>query len=213
MKFNHVANWPLDTFLTAVLRERPPDTRRYQERLPQWTESGYAVLPAVILDLDGTIRYSKSGTFINGPEDIVIYPDVEPRLLEFFPDYLIFGVSNQGGVAYGHKTPEQDYAEIAKTLDLFDTEDLFFAIFSNHNHPKGTVVPYNHSSLMRKPNYGMLVLCEWYALQYHLVIDWDRSFMVGDREEDKLCAQTAGIPFMYAQNFFNRNIPEENESK
>lgn len=35
------------------------------------------VRPALCLDLDGTIRYSKNGDFINGPEDVALFEGVE----------------------------------------------------------------------------------------------------------------------------------------
>ena len=37
------------------------------------SEETYKVHPALFLDLDGTIRYSKNGKFINHPEDIELF--------------------------------------------------------------------------------------------------------------------------------------------
>jgi D-glycero-D-manno-heptose 1,7-bisphosphate phosphatase len=199
MKTPH--SWPMGEFLTAAVRERPEVDE--VENLKNYGENDYITLPALILDLDGTIRFSKSGEFIQGPDDIEIYADVEAKLLEYYPTTLIFGVSNQGGVAFGHKTPEQDRAEIEATIRMFDTQ-MFMAVFTAWQHPEGTVYPFNHYSLLRKPNYGMLVLCEWYAYQRSYIIDWNRSLIVGDRSEDKECAFRAGIGFEWTEKFFDR---------
>ena len=36
-----------------------------------------------------------------------------------------------------------------------------------------------------------------------MAIDWDKSLFVGDRPEDEQCANNAGIPFRYIDNFLN----------
>jgi D-glycero-D-manno-heptose 1,7-bisphosphate phosphatase len=161
---------------------------------------------ALCLDLDRTIRYSKSGTpFIKGPDDIALYLDVEPILHEWKQEgYLIFGVTNQGGVAFGYKTAEQNEAEIKRTLELF-SNDPFTRIYSSFMHPKGNVHPYNFRSLNRKPNIGMLASIEDDVAKHGYVIDWDNSLFVGDRNEDKECAKNAGIEFRWAKDFFGRS--------
>jgi histidinol phosphatase-like enzyme len=52
----------------------------------------------------------------------------------------------------------------------------------------------------------MLVLCEMKARDIEIIIDWDHSLMVGDREEDRECAERAGIAFQWADDFFERNV-------
>ncbi len=164
------------------------------------------VKKALVLDLDRTIRYSKSGTpFIKGPKDVAIYSDVEPILRRYRDEgWLIFGLTNQGGVAFGHKTVEDDKAEIRRTTNLF-TINPFTQIFSAYHHPGGDVHPYNYRSLLRKPSIGMLALCELSAGFNKCVIDWDNSIFVGDRKEDQECAANAGIEFRWAKEFFGRN--------
>jgi D-glycero-D-manno-heptose 1,7-bisphosphate phosphatase len=160
------------------------------------------VVPALCVDLDGTIRYSKSGDFIQGPEDIALYPEVERILWEYRDrDYLIFGISNQGGVAYGFKTLNQNEAEIDATLALF-SRNPFHILKTCLHHEKGMVSPWNVRSLLRKPSIGMLVLCEVEAFAEGYIVDWDRSVFVGDRTEDRACAENAGIEFREASDFF-----------
>lgn len=163
------------------------------------------IQPALCLDLDGTIRYSLNGDFINKPEDVALYPDVEAKIWDFRErGYLIFGITNQGGVAYGFKTPQDNDAEIEATIRLFE-RNPFHAIHSCLHHPGGNQHPYNHRSMFRKPQIGMLVQCEMDAWEAGYIVDWDKSLFVGDRPEDEECARNAGIEFQWAKDFFGRN--------
>jgi D-glycero-D-manno-heptose 1,7-bisphosphate phosphatase len=160
--------------------------------------------PALCLDFDGTIRYSKNGKFINHPDDVVLYQDVEQKIWTYRDKgYLVFGITNQGGVAFGYKSTEGNDQEIQRTLDLFE-ENPFHLVQSSYGHPEGTLPPFNHNSLLRKPYYGMLVLCEVEAKKIGVVVEWEKSIFVGDRPEDEACAQAAGLTFIEAATFFDR---------
>jgi len=162
------------------------------------------VAPALCLDLDGTIRYSKNGEFVNKPEDVALFEGVESKLWEYRnKGYLIFGITNQGGVAYGFKTNEDHHRELDAMLALF-FENPFHIIKSCFHHPSGKVEPYNHRSLLRKPDIGMLALCEVEAFEAGYIVDWDNSLFVGDRPEDEQCAKNASIAFRWANEFFGR---------
>ncbi|MCF7910884.1 MAG: HAD-IIIA family hydrolase [Candidatus Cloacimonetes bacterium] len=164
----------------------------------------YILKPALFLDLDDTIRYSKSGGFVSSPEDIALFEDVEEIIWNYKNEgFLICGITNQGGVAFGHKTIADNEAELQQTRSLFD-HDPFDMIMSCYSMPGGKVQPYNHRSLLRKPDIGMLVQCELQAFQEGIIIDWTKSIMVGDRDTDELCAGNAGIPFYWADSFFFR---------
>lgn len=162
------------------------------------------VMPALCLDLDGTIRYSTSGEFIKHPSDIALFDDVEAKLWEYRRSgHLIIGISNQGGVAFGIKSPQQDMLEMDTMLALF-SDNPFHLVKSCWNHEKGKVFPFNMRSLYRKPDIGMLAQCEFEAFNEGIVIDWNNSLFVGDRPEDEECAKRAGIQFMWAWQFFER---------
>jgi HAD-superfamily hydrolase, subfamily IIIA len=161
--------------------------------------------PALCVDLDGTIRYSKNGEFIEKPEDIALFEDVEAKLWEYRRNgYLIFGITNQGGVAYGFKTQADVDAEINRTIELF-VSNPFHVIKSCLHHPQGNTEPYSHRSLLRKPDIGMLVLCEIQAWEHGYIVDWSQSLLVGDREEDEKCANNASILYRHPNDFFDRN--------
>jgi D-glycero-D-manno-heptose 1,7-bisphosphate phosphatase len=173
------------------------------------SEENHKVQPALFLDLDGTIRYSKNGKFINHPEDIVLFEGVEDRIWKYRENgYLVVGVTNQGGAAFGYKTVLDIEVEIEKTLALFN-RNPFHKVKYAPGHAKGTVFPYNFRSLLRKPDIGMLVLAEVEFLAEGIILDWENSLLVGDRPEDQACAERAGIGFRLAHEFFNRPAPEE----
>lgn len=171
-------------------------------------EGGMEVRPALLIDFDGTIRYSVSGSkFIKNNADIALYEDVEIKLWEYRQKgYLILGVTNQGGVAFGIKTPLEEREEINTTLNLFKN-DPFHAVKRCWHHPAGRIFPFNYRSLCRKPDIGMLVQHELTMYEAGYVIDWQNSLLVGDRPEDEECAQRAAIRFEYAWKFFGRTNP------
>lgn len=163
------------------------------------------LMPALCLDFDGTIRTSKAGNkFIASAEDIALYPDVEAKLWEYRNNnFLLFGITNQGGVAFGIKSPEQDMTELDATLALFESNP-FHIIKTCWHHENGKVFPFNTRSLFRKPDIGMLAHCEFEVFNLGYVVDWNNSLFVGDRPEDEECARRAGIAFQSADTFFNR---------
>ena len=165
--------------------------------------------PALCLDLDGTVRYSRRGKFINTPDDIVLFDGVEVKLWKYrFDGWLVCGVTNQGGVAFGIKTPDQEQAEIDYMFGLFDSNP-FQLLQSCYHHEKGKHPAFGHRSLFRKPDIGMLAMLEYEAFNNNVVIDWNNSLFVGDRPEDEECAKRAGIAFQWAWDFFGREKPTE----
>lgn len=159
----------------------------------------------LLVDLDGTIREPISGKkFISHPHDQRPVAGA-PQALEHFANqgYKIAGISNQAGVAAGHKTLADCLQEQERTLILFPPiERIYFcpdfegqhlwevdrfkkvhlSEFPQYSDLKGT---------FRKPNPGMLFaamrLYEPKSTQY-----------IGDRDEDKEAATAAGIEFKWA---------------
>jgi len=161
--------------------------------------------PALFLDLDGTIRYSTNGEFINNYQDVAIFDDVAEKLKEY-DDHLLFGVTNQGGVAFDHKTIEDVHAEIDVTNLLLKEQgvELDHVVYSPF-HPDSDHPIFGVRSFSRKPNIGMLVLaCNWAMQEKHIIVDLNNSLMVGDRPEDQECAGRAEVDFQWAKDFFGR---------
>jgi len=171
----------------------------------------FEVKPALCLDFDGTIRYGKNGKFINHLEDIALFEDVEPILWDYREQgFLILGMTNQGGLAYGYKSLQQVQDEIDATLALF-SRNPFHHVQYSVLHPEGRKTPFNLRTLLRKPEIGMLAVSEAQMFQQGIIIDWDKSIFVGDRFEDEECAQKAGIRFEWANAFFGREAPKKTD--
>lgn len=159
--------------------------------------------PALCLDFDGTIRKSKTGTFIKDENDIELIDGVEKIIWQYRQhDYLIIGISNQGGVAYGYKRPSHIEKELDATLRLF-LKNPFHIVKMCYHMEEGKIEPFNHRSLLRKPDIGMLALAEFEAWNAGYMIDWNNSLFVGDRPEDEQCAKNANIRFMHIDNFLS----------
>lgn len=162
------------------------------------------------LDLDGTVRRTKSGKpFSENPDDVEIIPGMKELIWKYnYEGWLVIYVTNQGGIAHGFKTLEGVDTEIHNTLDLLtkEGEDYYpcFGYYVCPHEPKGKLEHFAWRSLGRKPGYGMLVAAEEEIVEAGYIPDWDNSLFVGDRPEDEECAKAAGIPFMWAHDFLKQ---------
>jgi D-glycero-D-manno-heptose 1,7-bisphosphate phosphatase len=157
----------------------------------------------LLVDLDGTIRRSKSGkTFINDPEDQEPIEGATGAIDHFDRrGWNIVGVTNQAGVAAGHKTLTGAIEEQRITLKLFPAlKCIYFCpdfegLKCYRVDPDLAALPHDRLSAdggFRKPDPGMVRL----ALRQWLPADTGANvWMVGDRPEDGECAANAGISF------------------
>jgi len=171
----------------------------------------------LFLDLDGTIRRTRSGEkFINSPEDQELIPGALEAIKEYhdnFDSWIIVGITNQGGVP--------DYMSLADaivgcqtTIELAEKmiDSIFMAtgmegkycwkIDGSSNTSNGFAVS-NIAQIypqligaFRKPGTGMVeAACTMYGVVPSL------CRFVGDREEDKNCAIASGIDFLPADRW------------
>ncbi|HEY9662058.1 MAG TPA: HAD hydrolase-like protein [Allocoleopsis sp.] len=156
----------------------------------------------LLVDLDGTIREPLSGEpYFKHPQDQRIIPGADLALNSYGEDWIIVGITNQGGVAAGHKTIQQCIQEQQYSLQLFPQlrEIYFCPDFAGRKCFR--VTPHNvhnHSQTKwfrqyRKPDPGMLKL----AMVRHNHLP-DDCLYIGDRPEDETAAQRAGIAFEWA---------------
>lgn len=162
----------------------------------------------LLLDLDGTVRRCKSNPqgFINDPKDQELIEGVEEAIARYASEgWSIVGITNQGGVAAGHKSLEDAIAEQAYTLLLLPQIEiiLFCPDFEGRQCWKvgggssgevGYAFPF--VGTYRKPNPGMLELAQ--AL-YH---NPQEILYVGDRSEDEQAGAAAGVRFMWAEEWW-----------
>lgn len=154
------------------------------------------------LDLDGTVRkgLDEIGKFVNGPEDVEIFPEALTAMRAYkHAGWKIAAVSNQGGIALGHLTMEQAVGAMARTHALCD--NLFDKIGMCRHHPDAPD-PLMAHCWCRKPRIGLLVeMALELSKQFNGMCPPHLALFVGDRPEDEQCAANAGIRFMPAKDW------------
>lgn len=156
----------------------------------------------LFLDLDGTVRRTKTGaTFINDPYDQELIPGVKEAIARH-QDWVVVGISNQGGVGSGFKTFKNCLEEQTRTMELLpQIQNINFCTGMNGTggfrcYPNGGVVILPSSKNYRKPSPDMILqFLEDFAEKNNTYL------MVGDRPEDQECAKNAGIDFMWAETW------------
>jgi D-glycero-D-manno-heptose 1,7-bisphosphate phosphatase len=160
-------------------------------------------VPVLYLDIDGTVRQGKDdalGRFVNGPEDVRVFPEARVMMRRWKDDGgRIIGVSNQGGIALGHTTPRLVAAAMAETHA--QAEELFDKIAWCSHHPDA-----NHPEMARcwcrKPAPGLLIEAALdLAAKHDEYYPPYMGLMVGDRDEDRVCAERAGLDFEWAADW------------
>ena len=172
----------------------------------------------LLVDLDGTIRQSLSGQrYFQHSQDQQTILGADIALRSYSDDWLIVGITNQGGVAAGYKTIQRCIEEQQYTLELFpQLKEIYFCPdfdgkkcfrVTRHN-------AYNHSKTKgpghyRKPGAGMLHL----AMARHKHIP-QNTWYVGDRSEDEAAARRAGVQFQWAEDWIEqRGTQRQREPK
>jgi len=160
----------------------------------------------IFFDLDGTLRQTKSGkTFINEPDDQQPIEGTQKALSYYASKgFICIGITNQGGVAAGHKSLQSAIEEQLITLDLFpELSEIFFCPnwgescyqLSKDNQPLEFSAPLSGDGTAiscRKPGHGMILIAA------RPLAELADCWMIGDRPEDEACALAAGIKFIWA---------------
>lgn len=160
-------------------------------------------------DLDGTIRKcNEDGIgFVNKASDVVVYDGVAEKLKAYKDaGWRIVGITNQGGVSLGHLTFEDMALAVAETQR--QTGNAFDKILACVHHPEAKD-PEFAVCWCRKPRIGNIVEAA-IALgkQYDEYYPPHLALFIGDREEDKQCAENAGIKFMDAKEWRNASVED-----
>ena len=143
----------------------------------------------LLIDLDNTLREPLSGQqYFQHPQDQQIIAGADIALRAYKDDWIIVGITNQGGVGAGHKSMQQCVQEQQYTLELFpELREIYFCPdfegrkcfrvthHNVHNHSKT-----KWSGTYRKPGAGMLNL----AMVRHKYSP-QNTLYVGDRPEDE----------------------------
>jgi len=150
---------------------------------------------AVFLDRDGVINYpvlNPSTRNYEAPfkiEDLKLFPLVIESIKELQNlGYKLFIITNQPDCAKGKTTLEDLKAVQEKMLSIFKENNIFISeYYACFHHPQGIVPEYTVKCECRKP--GTLFLKE---AQEKYNLDLKISWMMGDRDTDIQCGQSAG---------------------
>ncbi|AZR73609.1 D-glycero-beta-D-manno-heptose-1,7-bisphosphate 7-phosphatase [Anoxybacter fermentans] len=134
---------------------------------------------AVFLDRDGVIN--DNSRHVNKPEDLILYPWTASSIQQLKKaGYLVFIVTNQGGIEMGYFT-EKDLKAIHDHLETIlkaDNTCIDGIAYCPHFHQPCDC---------RKPKPGMIL-----TLAKKHRIDLKVSWMVGDRDIDIQAGKAAG---------------------
>lgn len=150
----------------------------------------------LMLDRDGTLNRGLGDRPPNHPREVELLPGVGAKLREYAAQgWWLAIVSNQGGVAFGYQTEAQARATHQALLDALpvavDASCLCF------HHPRGTIPHYATNCSRRKPAPGAILdaLSRFEARP-------EACLFVGDQDTDCQAAKAAGVPFVWAKDFF-----------
>lgn len=149
--------------------------------------------PCIFVDRDGVINRERS--YVTHLDDLEIFEDsVEAVKLAKQMGYKVIVITNQSAVARGLMTLETLSRLNERVIEVVGVDAIYFCPHlppSEYEKISDTSL-YNQDFVQvcecRKPLPGMIMKA---AMEHH--IDLARSYMVGDRESDILCAQKAGI--------------------
>lgn len=134
---------------------------------------------AVFLDRDGVINDNRKP--VNKPADLKLYPWVAASIQRLNQaGFLVFVVTNQGGIELGYMTALALQLVHQRMADLLAEADAFIDEITYCPH-------YRTPCACRKPEPGMILTL---AKKYDIKLS--DSWMVGDREPDILAGKAAG---------------------
>lgn len=139
--------------------------------------------PTLFLDRDGTINIDMGPRYLSSPEGVKMIPGAGAAVLRArAAGFKISVITNQAGVAKG-LTPAGSLPLIHSRIEeLIDPAFRFDDIQICAHHP-------DEKCKCRKPEVGLLE-----ASIKKLEADVSRSFFVGDKCSDLLCANRMGVP-------------------
>ena len=156
--------------------------------------------PAAFLDRDGVINYDYG--YVYKYKDFKLRPGVIKGLkLLTKNNYRIFIITNQSGIARGFfkvKDVELLHKIIIKNLKKkkITINEIKYSPF----HIMGVIKKYKKDSKTRKQGNLMIkqILKKWNT-------DLEESFMIGDKNSDKICAKISKLYFQFPKkNFFHQ---------
>ncbi len=157
--------------------------------------------PAAFLDRDGVINYDTG--YVHKIKDFKFRPGVITGL-KFLrnKNYYIFIVTNQAGIGRGMYNENQFYELQNNLKEKLQKKDVFFDdINFCPYHPDAKIKKYRKITDLRKPGNLMIKQIE---NKWH--IKRKKSFMIGDKISDKICAAKSKLYFEFAKENFHLQV-------
>ncbi|UVK76678.1 MAG: D-glycero-beta-D-manno-heptose-1,7-bisphosphate 7-phosphatase [Sodalis sp. Fle] len=143
---------------------------------------------AIFLDRDGTINVEKG--YVHEISDFYFIDGVIEAMRELKKmGFILVVVTNQSGLARGLFSEEQ-FSHLMEWMDwsLSDRGIDLDGIYFCPHHKQAVVTALRQECDCRKPKPSMLL-----DAQRHLHIDMASSYMMGDKVDDMLAGQAAGV--------------------
>ena len=157
----------------------------------------YFYRPAAFLDRDGVINYENG--YISNFKQFRFKSGVIKGLKYLVQkNYYIFIVTNQAGIGKNKITIKNFFKLQKKIKQFLQKRNIFINdIEYCPYHPQAVIKKYRKNSNFRKP--GNLMIKK-------IIKNWDvnisKSFMIGDKKTDEICANKSNILFEYAKSDF-----------
>lgn len=145
--------------------------------------------PAVFIDRDGVLNEDKG--YVSKVEDLLVLPTVPESLLRLKNrGFLLIVITNQSGIARGYfRQEDADRFHAALQQRIIQLGGpAWDALYMCPHHPSGIVPEFAIDCTCRKPKPGLL---EQARKDY--AIDWEASFLIGDKDSDVACGKAVGI--------------------
>ena len=156
---------------------------------------------AAFLDRDGVINYDTG--YVHKIKDFKFRPGVIAGL-KFLrnKNYYVFIVTNQAGIGRGIYNENQFYELQNNLKEKLQKKDIFFDdINFCPYHPDAKIKKYRKITDLRKPGNLMIKQIE---NKWH--IKRKKSFMIGDKISDKICAAKSKLYFEFAKENFHLQV-------
>lgn len=162
----------------------------------------------LFVDIDGTLTETISGhAFKQHPKDVKVMEGAHKAVTHFADKgWLVIGISNQGGVAAGHKTLDATCEEFDYTLELFRglSAIYFCPDFEGYwcywiDREDAGREYRDYGINFRKPSPGIV-----HKLLYETGAKAENCWLVGDRPEDEQAAANAMANFCPASIWRDR---------
>ena len=157
--------------------------------------------PAVFLDRDGVINFDYG--YVSKIKNFKFRPGVLQGLRYLIKkNFYIFIVTNQAGIGKNVFT-EKQFLKLHQSINVkLKKLNIFFNdVQYSPFHPKAKIKKYRKISHLRKPGNKMIE-----NIKNNWDINWNKSFMIGDKKSDQLAAKKSGLKFYYAEKNFYKQI-------